>query len=173
MQPCETTPTTTSENRDSQGYLLSVDEPSRPSGASRSSGVYSYAYDHLRDRFIAFLSIHLRHIQDLYARRNSGFRSRSCSVPSTQAPSPPDHTPPSSPLIPPPPPTGEDSRTVQQLCSRDETLECKAQTLSRVSFSPECTCPNFYVTTINESMHFYENVPNNEMTDYADVVTCI
>ena len=146
MQPCGTTTTTSTDNRDSQGYLLPVDEASRPSGPSRSSGVYSYAYDHFRDRFIAFLSVHLRHIQDLYTRWNSGPSSRPSSVPTSQAPSPPDHTPLSSPLISPSPSNEGGSRTGQ------------------------CACPKSHVTAVSESTHFYENIPNNELTDYADVV---
>ena len=125
MQPCgmTTTTTTVTDNRNSEGYLLPVDEATRQSAPSRSSGVYSYAYDHMRDRFIAFLSVHLRHIQDLYARWNPGSNSRPSSVPPTQAPHPPGHTPQSSPLIPPSPPKGGDSGPQQYSSSSYDVQE--------------------------------------------------
>ena len=162
-----TTTTTVTDNRNSEGYLLPVDEPARPTAPSRSSGVYSYAYDHMRDRFIAFLSVHLRHIQDLYARRNPGSSSRPSSVPPTQAPThPPGHTPPSSPLIPPSPPTGRDTGP-QQYSSPSYDVQ-EGHTLSGVSVSPAHAYPLSHMTHVRQSTSFYEN--DNEMIEYADVI---
>ena len=169
MQPCgmTTTPTTVTDN--SEGYLLPVDEATRQSAPSRSSGVYSYAYDHMRDRFIAFLSVHLRHIQDLYSRRNPGSNSRPSSVPPTQAPHPPGHAPPSSPLIPPSPPKGGDSGPQQYSSPSYDILEGHA--LSGVSVSPARAHPVPHVTPVRESTCFYEN--DNEVIEYADVIACV
>ena len=53
-------------NRDSQGYLIPTDEPaesttqSTSNEAPRSSGLYSYAYQHMVARIMAFLSIQRR-----------------------------------------------------------------------------------------------------------------
>ena len=170
MQPCgmTTTTTTVTDNRNSEGYLLPVDELTRPTAPSRSSGVYSYAYDHMRDRVIAFLSVHLRHIQDLYGRWNSGSNSRPSSVPPTQAPHPPGHTPPSSPLITPSPTTGRDSGP-QQYSSPSYDVQ-EGHTLSGVSVSPAHAHPVPHVTPVRKSTSFYENVTDNEMIEYADVI---
>ena len=171
MQPCgmtTTTTTTMTDNRNSEGYLLPVDDPTRPTAPSRSSGVYSYAYDHMRDRFIAFLSVHLRHIQDLYSRRNPGSNSRPSSVPPTQAPHPPGHTPPSSPLIPPSPPKEGDTGFPLHSSPSDDVLE--GQTMSRVSVPPAHAHPIPHVTPVQKSTCFYENMTDNEMIEYADVI---
>ena len=167
MQPCgmTTTTTTVTDNRNSEGSLLPVDEPTRPTAPSRSSGTYSYVYDHMRDRFIAFLSIHLRHIQDLYTRRNTGSNSRPSSVPPTQAPHPPGHTPPSSPLIPSSPPKEGDTGSLQHSIPSD-VLEGK--TLRGVSSAH--AHPISHVTPGPKSTCFYENMTDNEMTEYADVI---
>ena len=169
MQPCgvpTTTATSVTENRNSDGYLLPdpVDEPYPPTAPSRSSGVYSYVYDHLIDRFIWFVRIHLRHRQELYSSRNQRPTSRPSSVPPTQAPHPPDQPPPSSPLIPSSPPEGGDCRIDGNFSPDDESIEDRSQTLSRVSFPSECACSKSPV---------YENVPNNEIIEYADVAACV
>ena len=103
LPPCGTPALTTTE-----GYLLAVDEPSRPLEPSRSSGMYSYVYDHRRDRLLRCHS-----------------NSRPSSVPHFQAPVPPGHTPSSSPLIPPHP-----SNEGVPRCSNpnDEYLKPESQT---------------------------------------------
>ena len=173
MQQCGMTATATvTDNRESHGDLLPVDEPTlstaptRPTTPSRSSGVYSYTYDHMRDRFIAFLTIHLRHIQDLYARRNPG--SRSSSVSPTEVPQPPGGTPPSSPLIPPWQPKEEDTGDTGSLQHSSSSEE--GQTVSRASVLPAHAPPISHETPVGESACFYENMTDNEMIEYADVI---
>ena len=61
--PSTTRPT---PNRDSQGYLIPMPEPTESTGQSTSneapcsSGLYSYAYQHMVARIMAFLSIQRR-----------------------------------------------------------------------------------------------------------------
>ena len=61
--PSTTRPT---PNRDSQGYLIPMDEPTESTAQStsneapHSSGLYSYAYQHMVARIMAFLSIQRR-----------------------------------------------------------------------------------------------------------------
>ena len=87
-----TTPTTTViNNEESQEHLLPDNMTSAPSVPTRSSGMYSYTYDHMIDRIVAFFSIHLRHRQDLY----------SLSRPSSVPPHPRHLTLPATHLHPP------------------------------------------------------------------------
>ena len=151
-----TTPTpTVTNNEESKGYLLSENMPSSPSVQNRSSGMYSYTYDHMIDRIVAFFSIHLRHRQDLYSL------SRPSSVPPTQAPYPPGHTPPSSSVLPHSSQQGGNPSNLQ--CSRSgDEIEEAGQTLSHVSTSPEL------VQRIESS--FYDEIVDNELAnDYSDV----
>ena len=154
LQPCEATTVTTRETRGLQEYLLPTDEPSQSSIPSRSSGVYTYAYDHMIDRFVAFLHVHLRHRQEMYSIRNQHSNSRPSSVPLTQAPSPPGQTPPSSPLIFPSPANEENLEDLQCSSTGDEYLEPKA---------------HIHVTSSLRSS-LYEEIPDDDRTQqYAEI----
>ena len=151
-----TTPTTTViNNEELQEHLLPDNMTSAPSVPTGSSGMYSYTYDHMIDRIVAFFSIHLRHRQDLYSL------SRPSSVPPTQAPYPPGHTPPSSSVLPHSSQQGGNPSNLQ--CSRSgDDIEEAGQTLPHVSTSPQL------VQMIESS--FYDEIIDNELAnDYSDV----
>ena len=119
-----------------------------------NNGDYSYPYDHFIDRLVAFFSLHLRPRQDLYSLW------RPSSVPPTQAPYPPGHTPPVSPLIPPLP-HQEDPRNMQWSTPGDDRDEV-SPTLPHVSTSPEL------VQRIDSN--FYHEIIDNELiNEYSDV----
>ena len=149
-----TATTTMTNNGNSHGYLLPDNMPSGPSVQTQPSGIYSYPYDHFFDRIVAFFSLHLRHRQDLYSL------SRPSSVPPTQAPYPPGHTPPSSPLIPPS--RSQEDPGNRQWSSPGDDVEEVGQTSAHVSTSPEL------VQRIESS--FYDEILDNELTnEYSDV----
>ena len=146
-----TTATTVTNDEESE---LSENMPSGFYMPTRSSGLYSYCYDHMTNRLLAFFSLHLRPRQDFCSL------SRPSSAPPTQVPHPPGHMPPVSPPIPPIL-HQVDPRNLGCSSSCDD-IEQKSQTLSHVSTSPEP------IQRIESN--FYDEILDNELTnEYSDV----
>ena len=121
---------------------------------NESSGVYTYAYDHMVDGLAAFLHVHLRNRQELYSIRNQLSNSRPSSIPPTQAPHPLDQTPPSIPLIMSYRANDEIPENLQFFNTGDEYLEPIGQ---------------FHTAPLFESS-FYEEIADNDRTpQYSEI----
>ena len=147
LQQCGTrTSPTVADNQNSVGYPLQEDEP------SQSAEEYSYVDDHVRDRFIAFLRMHLLSTRDqCFNCRHSQIAESSPRIPL-------------SPLLSP-----------QESNSDNEYLAPRGQTVLQqpgVSVSDGYTHSISHITSMQESECPYEIITDDEILDddYDDVV---